>query len=765
MKVIHGIYSCKHAGKQLRNEEKKVRKRKRSFENDTESEEEEKELLQPIQKRRKIEIVDETNLFIPIKRFEKEKRKKEKYKNKYKQKQKIKDIKDLLKKQEENLKKEGELRQSYFDQLEINKKKYEELKKRTELNHLNYLKELQKLCDLLKERDLNIEEIKRINELELQSDLDKLVKEKKDLEDALALWKEKFMFQSTTSSDGIMNLEKKLKELSFYEKIMDNLTSIIHLMPKNSPLRKELLSELAKNMNDRELFVSKIIVPSGLKGRYWERIKKKLEIENLFLKYKRNVKRDRWSEETKTSFVDILDEIMPFRSGREYRIRTKNLTETHREYQKLMEQRYPDVSAYSYRVFWETFAKRGDRMRFLARNSWCPICEQIRFGAIVEEAKRRNDFSNIDFIWNEDWYDQYLIHKDNHLNEVHNQFKYYQNAKNKIFEEKDENSFIVVQDFSKLDIEKGDTYQDQIFTVYFFDPSTDSILSYKYVHYIDNSKNDKYFHFKSWEALLEDFYLFRKIKDNPQSQYSIILFSDGARKHYKQKFSISWMAFLEKKFENVSFEWNFFLSNHGFNSCDAAGSHAKRRLKWFLNMFRVEQLGSAVNVARCITFEENENVCYKWKGIKNHHAFSLTGLIPERIRENPEMDVNITGISKMHRFVFSSYEEDGQTGVSMTTFRFSEVQNSTSALDYQPKQTILFSMHDLEIMEHFWESIKTTKRLFEIEELRRIERIETGTSVEPEGFDINEEIDEPYEDDGGEYQPPQNEDEIYDEDW
>ena len=58
-------------------------------------------------------------------------------------------------------------------------------------------------------------------------------------------------------------------------------------------------------------------------------------------------------------------------------------------------------------------------------------------------------------------------------------------------------------------------------------------------------------------------------------------------------------------------------------------------------------------------------------------------------------------------------------------------------------------------MEHFWESIKTTKRLFEIQELQRIEtKNETGTSVELEDFD------EPYEDDGGEYQPSQNEDVI-----
>lgn len=110
---------------------------------------------------------------------------------------------------------------------------------------------------------------------------------------------------------------------------------------------------------------------------------------------------------------------------------------------------------------------------------------------------------------------------------------------------------------------------------------------------------------KNWEALLDQNIFFERVKNDINGNYNIHIFSDGARKHYKQKFSISFTGFLAKIFSHIIFEWNFFLSNHGFNSCDA-GSHAKRRLIWFLQCFRRERLGNATNVARCITYNEDE---------------------------------------------------------------------------------------------------------------------------------------------------------------
>ena len=287
-----------------------------------------------------------------------------------------------------------------------------------------------------------------------------------------------------------------------------------------------------------------------------------------------------------------------------------------------------------------------------------------------------------------------------------NQFDYYQRAKQRIFREQDLYSFVIVKDFSKLDIEKGASYQDQIFTVY-FNPQNPTILSYKYIHYIDNSKNDKYFVFKSWEKLLEENGLFVNLRNNENNQQSerrfkIFVFSDGARKHYKQRFSVAWLAFLQHKYTKVDFEWNFFISNHGFNSCDSAASHAKRRLTWFVQSFESENLATCERVAQCITHHVSEQFGedYMWKGVKNHEAYSIHGLIFRTVN-NPENITIINEIATLHQFVFSRFTNGD---VSLLTYKLSKEVNTNDDVT----QTIFYASNcdEFDELTIFWEGIK-----------------------------------------------------------
>ena len=786
----HNVFHSPEMGKKVRkNTKERSKKRKRDY--DTETEDEDEECEQKTKKQKT--MFKDSDLFVSFKRLKKQKRKKRKYKKQYfeektlkeeeiKERERIEKEKNQLKKELESSKKQIKKEEKAKELLKEEKRKLERLNIDYKLNcklleeskieierlqklldesNKNNFVEMKRLCELLKKKDKTIKELREErkieDELEAKQEISNLLVEKKELIDTLAVWKQKFKYQSTVNSDQFKDLEKNMKELSFLQKIIDNLNTMIDLFPHNCPIRKELLAQLIKNEVDQKEFTRKILIPSGLKPSYWKKLKKLTGTSHLFMKNAMNVKRKRWSDETLSSFVDILDEIIPFRSGRNYRTREKGFVEIFIEYNKIMLDRYPNVPMFGYTTFWKKFRDRHEGLRFVAKPTWCPLCEIVNtFGPKVEEAKRSGDWSNVDFEWNEPWYQHYLVLKEFHLKEVHNQFSYYQELKKSILDNKDEEMFLIVQDFSKLEIEKGDTYQDQIFTVYYYDRNVQDIVSYKYIHYVDNSKNDKYFFFKSWEALLEDCPVLESIRNNPNGRFKISIFSDGARKHYKQKFSITWMGFLQKKYENINFEWNFFLSNHGFNSCDSAGSHAKRKLDWFLQMFRHERLGTAVNVARCITYDETEEV--KWRGVKNHLAYSLTGLIPTRLINNPDMDVEISELSKKHRFVF--YTENER--VKMKVYKLSEKNfNSDITLDFTLKQTLVFSNRDLETMERFWDEMQTKKQDFEREQTLVQSRINDGSNVQQIEFDPDEELPEPNEDDGGEFVPSDESDEEY----
>jgi len=588
--------------------------------------------------------------------------------------------------------------------------------------------ELIKICNKLEEKEDDLEEKDRLvlEKEELLKETRELVNEKQLLEDQLAVWKLRNHELKQNTTLDFMLLESQKQKLKNLEKLKENLTNLIIILPKNSPIRRELLQELYKNEIEKKWFVEQVIMSSGLGKRYIESLKNSNEKKHIFLKYSLDTKRKVWSDDAQAAFKDILDSIMPYRSGRDWRIRKKNFQDTYGDYVLQMSTNYSTLFGqdqyYSYTVFWDKVRKTGDRIRKYVRTGWCQWCVWIDKGDRLMEAIAENDMSSIDFEYNDDWIQKYRELKAFHVQAVHTQYKYYQEQKRLLLTNRNTHSFVVVQDFSKLDIEKGDSFQDQIFTVYYFDPNSPDKLSYKYIHYIDNTKNDKYFVFKSWEHLLESHSLFSRIK-NANEHFKIIIFSDGARKHYKQRFSVTYFAFLQSKYSQVDFMWNFFISNHGFNSCDSAASHAKRRLNWFIQSFDNEHLGSAERAAKCITHDTSiDSPDYKWKGCKNHQAFALTGLI-YRPTTDPSNIPTIGEIASNHQYVYSTgFENNLITHVTLKVYKLSKEENGDDNITgtyiyYTPGGTNdgndEINTQALESMNDIWEGNKEILSILE----------------------------------------------------
>ena len=279
---------------------------------------------------------------------------------------------------------------------------------------------------------------------EILKEMEQLLQEKQILEDKISVFTTEFEVLKMKSKDQLLLLQAKKGQLVNFEKLVENLNSLIMMLPKNSPIRKELLAQLYSNSIDKDWFISEIIMKSSLGKRYMESVIKEKSVtpEHLLIKYSIKTTRERWTEETKTSFIDTLDIIMPYRSGREYRIRQKNYQDTYGDYVRYMGSNFPEVRQFSYTVFWEKIRKRGDKIRFYKRSSWCSICVLIHKGDLLMEAIQSGDTSSIDFEYNDEWIAKYRQKKEHHHSQVVNQFGYYQRAKQRIFREQDLYSFV-----------------------------------------------------------------------------------------------------------------------------------------------------------------------------------------------------------------------------------------------------------------------------------------------------------------------------------
>jgi len=129
----------------------------------------------------------------------------------------------------------------------------------------------------------------------------------------------------------------------------------------------------------------------------------------------------------------------------------------------------------------------------------------------------------------------------------------------------------VTQDFTQIQYEAG-FVQDLIICIYTSGTGKDG-LNRVYRHFVGKSgnKNDISFVVGAWKILLEE--------NTFQNMKTVNIWSDGGPKHFKISFNMKFLATFQHSNIEINWSYHFFPTYHGCSVCDAATSHAKKKMK------------------------------------------------------------------------------------------------------------------------------------------------------------------------------------------
>lgn len=160
-------------------------------------------------------------------------------------------------------------------------------------------------------------------------------------------------------------------------------------------------------------------------------------------------------------------------------------------------------------------------------------------------------------------------HDHHHIAQT--QHKTCKRAKEEMVAKKRRDYMIMYQDFTQLMPQTG-FHQDMIITVLTYDEHAIDKIHRTYYHFVgeQTTKNDVYFVIAVWEHMLKN-------KIIPDHITTIDVWSDGGPKHFKCKENMYYFSTLPQRY-NKTINYNFYQAYHGHNACDAAASHAKKRI-------------------------------------------------------------------------------------------------------------------------------------------------------------------------------------------
>ena len=286
---------------------------------------------------------------------------------------------------------------------------------------------------LLEEKVKLEEELERLREENKKKEEENKKKEEKNKEENKKLEDEICVLRSLVERLARM-LHGKEDEEEFYKRLRDTVVEMIKKFPKNSPLRRSLIANLSKGI-DKKKFVELVLTPCGMSSSYFSKIGD--EDDDILFQVKSSLypqKRERWTKEEKAAFADILDDIMPFASGRDWRIRQWTKEDTHKEYEEIMKKRYPLLRRMCYTSFWDHFKMRKEKVHFLKVVKHCPICNAMEKRNELGEGELTEEEKNL------------ITDNPDHEKEIRDAYAYYKQMKNKISQEKLTDTAVIVQD-------------------------------------------------------------------------------------------------------------------------------------------------------------------------------------------------------------------------------------------------------------------------------------------------------------------------------
>lgn len=262
------------------------------------------------------------------------------------------------------------------------------------------------------------------------------------------------------------------------------------------------------------------------------------------VKYTIGTHKTHLSDDQRKKHIDILNELIPYQSGRDYRYLKMTKKHLHKKYLDICTER--NISPVSKSFVWTNLLKDEKIWRSNDEIA-CPHCLKFKEleGKLSLTANEQRD----------------LIKLQSHKKNLVDQFTRYFKAKTDLLE----NEVMIVQDFSQLQCQK-DSYQDLIITIY---QKKDGQLEHQFLHFVAKSKNNNSFVIQAYKSILEHPFFANKTK--------VLIWSDGCGRHFKNSMMmVFWLELMKMK--NFKIEINFFESYHGNNACDAASSHVKKKL-------------------------------------------------------------------------------------------------------------------------------------------------------------------------------------------
>lgn len=440
------------------------------------------------------------------------------------------------------------------------------------------------------------------------------------------------------------------------------------------------------------------------------------------MKYTRNVKRKKFSEEYTNIIFDIFDELLPFFSGREFRLRTLPLHDIYKKVEDLCQQR--SVKKPSFSFFYNHFILT-EKIHKMNCETFCPHCklflelQRIALGLLNAEKahlytqlegheKERSqrsekhtdcqqckDFCKIENeliskLSNEDQ-NEYKKLKQ-HRNHLFVQRKMFKNDKNDIINNKCPHTCLIIMDFSQLQTQ-GDFRQDLIVCVYKYVPlegdGNQKVLKTYHIVADKSQRNDVKFVIGSMMNL------FINNEDILQNVSHLKIWTDGAAKHFKQTLNLYfWNAFRDH-FKLTQITYNFFISYHGFNCCDAAAAIVKKSLNRYQSLNRTPLK------------TQNQTIQVINQNVENHQAEKATFTTKPKI-------VTFQTISSQHQFVYTSskpdvikYKVTSDPDLPFKEFNLSQVDLDKTVQLVDPPMTIEFTNEilDSDEMQAFFKDL------------------------------------------------------------
>jgi len=378
-------------------------------------------------------------------------------------------------------------------------------------------------------------------------------------------------------------------------------------MPHNSPIRRSLLSIVAEDQP-----ADLVVQDFGISLSTVYAARREHSSIALDMVYTPGVKRPRIDESRIDFAMAFLDEVIPVVSGRNFRKQTMTNENLYAFYFcRCLEKRKEPLS----KSYFEGSILKNQNIQHSKDESVCDLCSEL--AALENSRTRLKEFEK-----------DKLAKAKQHKASWYQQTGYYLKVKADMADEQDQDTALIIQDFSQLSVQ-GSYFQDLIVVAYFCDPEDPTTIKGQYNHFVASSprvKNDSNFVFRTWLHLVESEFFngFKKI----------VIFSDGGPKHFKTTATVTFFGVLQKRL-GLPVEYHFFESNHGHSVCDTVAAHAKKALN-------VEQRDSRYAI------KNTDEIVTVLEKVKNHYA--EVALAQEQ-EESPEF-VTFKGIRSMRKFTF-----------------------------------------------------------------------------------------------------------------